>query len=123
TGWVGTDGGPAELGAAGRSVTVVERDGEPVAAVEPAAALDERPAVVEAAVAAAAATIEFERLEALARSRFIDAQQARHAIVDVEDTVRRRIERGLDDGAQQRLVGLALQASLAAGATGRGEAD
>jgi signal transduction histidine kinase len=121
--WVGTDGSPAELGAPGRSVTVVERDGEPVAAVEHAAALDDRPVVVEAAVAAAAATIEFERLEALARSRYIDAQEARHAIVDVEDTVRRRIERDLHDGAQQRLVGLALQASLAAVAAARGEGD
>jgi signal transduction histidine kinase len=113
-GWFGRDGAPANLGGPGRHVTVVERAGSPVAAVEHDEALDDRPSTLEIAVAAVASSIEHDRLAALAQSRLREAYEARRTIVDVEDAARRRIERDLHDGAQQRLVGLALQASLAA---------
>jgi signal transduction histidine kinase len=112
--WVDYDGAAVVVGGPGRAVTLVERDGAPFAAVEHDAALDDRPAAVELSVAAAGASIEFERLEALANARRDEAWRARRAIVEVQDRARQRLERDLHDGAQQRLVALALQASLAA---------
>ena len=111
-GWIDGDGLPAQLGGPGRLVTVVERDGDAVAAVDVDEAFDDRPTTVEVAVAAAASAMEHDQLVALARSRLREATEARRTIVEVEDAARRRIERNLHDGAQQRLVGLALQASL-----------
>jgi signal transduction histidine kinase len=111
--WIDGEGRPAQLGGPGRLVAVVERDGDPVAAVDVDEAFDDRPATVEVAVAAAASALEHDRLVALARVRLREATEARRTIVEVEDAARRRIERDLHDGAQQRLVGLALQASLA----------
>jgi signal transduction histidine kinase len=112
-GWFDGDGLPVRLGGTGRLVTVIERDGEAVAAVDLDEAFDDRPTTVELAVAAAASAMEHDRLVALARSRLREATEARRTIVEVEDAARSRIERDLHDGAQQRLVGLALQASLA----------
>ena len=111
--WFDADGLPVQLGGPGRHVTVVERTGVPVAAIDHDEAFDDRPTTVEVAVAAAASAMEYDRLVALARSRMREAADARRMIVEVEDAARRRIERDLHDGAQQRLVGLALQASLA----------
>ena len=112
--WVAGDGTAVELGGDGRRVVVVERDGAPIAAVEHSASTGDRPTTVEACVAAAGSSIEYERLEALARVRKDEALRARRTIVEVQDSARRRLERDLHDGAQQRLVGVALQASLAA---------
>src|SRR5437764_6763626 len=111
--WFDADGLPVQLGGPGRHVTVVERTGVPVAAIDHDEAFDDRPTTVEVAVAAAASAMEYDRLVALARSRMREAADARRMIVEVEDAARRRIERDLHDGAQQRPVGLALQASLA----------
>jgi signal transduction histidine kinase len=112
-GWVGSDGSPIELGGAGRTTTVVERNGEPIAAIEYDAEIDQ-PTTVELAVAAAGAGIEFERIRALANARMVEAARARRTIVAAQDDARQRLERDLHDGVQQRLVGLALQANLAA---------
>ena len=99
--------------ASDRTATFIERDGEPIAAIEHASSID-RPIMVELAVAAAGSTIEFERSEAIARSRQAEAVTARRTIIEAQDVARRRLERDLHDGAQQRLVGLALQANMAA---------
>jgi signal transduction histidine kinase len=111
--WVDSSGEAVQLGGPGRRTTYIERDGEPIAAVEHASSID-RPTMVELAVAAAGSTIEFERSEALARSRQSEAVAARRTIIEAQDVARRRLERDLHDGAQQRLVGLALQANMAA---------
>jgi signal transduction histidine kinase len=119
SGWVDARGDPVSLGHAGRTMTMIERDGEPIAAIEHHGSRDDRAMTLDAAVAAAGATIDYERLSALARSRQAEALQARRAIIEVEDAARRRLERDLHDGAQQRLVGLALHASLAERAGGQ----
>jgi signal transduction histidine kinase len=111
--WVGPTGAVVTLGGSGRSVTSVEQDEAVVAAIEHDPALDDRPSVVEAALATVALALEHTRLDALALARLRDAQQARLAIVAAEDAARHRLERDLHDGAQQRLVGLALQTRLA----------
>jgi signal transduction histidine kinase len=112
-GWLDGDGEPATLGGHNRMVTTVHRAGEPVAAIELDARFADRPTLVEAAVAAAASSIEHERAMVLARARLAEARAARRSIVEAEDAAQRWVERDLHDGAQQRLVGLALQVSLA----------
>jgi len=120
--WVDSNGEVVHLNGPGRTATVIERHGEPIAAVEHAGLID-RPVRVELAVAAAGSTIEFERSEALARSRQAEAVAARRTIIEAQDVARRRLERDLHDGAQQRLVGLALQANMAARQRSAADAD
>jgi signal transduction histidine kinase len=120
--WIDSAGEAVHLAGPGRKATFIERDGEPIAAVEHASSID-RPVMVELAVAAAGSTIEFERSEALARSRRAEAAAARRTIIEAQDVARRRLERDLHDGAQQRLVGLALQANMAARQRSLDDAD
>jgi signal transduction histidine kinase len=55
---------------------------------------------------------EYQRARAL-RERVDDLRDARQRIIDAADAERRRIQRDLHDGAQQRLVALALTLGLA----------
>jgi signal transduction histidine kinase/DNA-binding NarL/FixJ family response regulator len=93
-----------------RAVVSVERDGHEVAALIYDAALDEDPELVEAVCAAATIVLENEHLES--QTRLAELQASRQRIVAAGDAERRRLERNLHDGAQQRLVALALQLSL-----------
>jgi signal transduction histidine kinase len=111
--WVGPTGTRTTLGGVGRSVTAVKQGDVVVAAIDHAPALDDRPSVVEAALATVALSLEHARLDALALARLGELQRVRLGIVAAEDGARHRLERDLHDGAQQRLVGLALQARLA----------
>jgi signal transduction histidine kinase len=120
--WIDSAGDAVRLASPGRKATFIERDGEPIAVVEHASSID-RPVMVELAVAAAGSTIEFERSQALARSRQAEAVAARRTIIEVQDAARRRLERDLHDGAQQRLVGLALQTNMAARRRSLDDAD
>ncbi len=56
---------------------------------------------------------EYERLNAELRARFEDVRASRARIVESEGEARRRLERDLHDGAQQRLIALALDLRLA----------
>src|ERR671933_74498 len=98
---------------AGRAVAEVERDGKRVGAIIHDAALGEDPTLVRAAAAAAALQLENERLEAELRARVEELQSSRARLVEVTMGERRRLERDLHDGAQQRLVALSIQLSLA----------
>src|SRR4051794_30485592 len=97
----------------GRAVAEVERDGTRVGAILYDAALRDDPSLVRAAAAAAALQLENERLEAELRARVEDLQTSRARLVEVSMGERRRLERDLHDGAQQRLVALSLQLGLA----------
>jgi len=117
SGWVDAAGSAVDLHQIeGRTVTIIERDGLPAAALELDCELDGHPSIVEAAAAAVSATLEHERLQAVALARLEEVRRARLAIVEAEDAARRRVARDLHDGAQQRLLGLALQARLAGAA-------
>ncbi len=97
----------------GRAVTEIERDGAPVAAiVHDPALLDDRE-LVRTAGAAAALALENERLTAELRARYDDLRAASARLVVAGDAARRRIERDLHDGAQQRLVSLSVTLNLA----------
>ena len=98
---------------AGRAVAEVERDGKRVGAIIHDAALRDDPSLVRAAAAAAALQLENERLEAELRARVEELESSRARLVEVSMGERRRLERDLHDGAQQRLVALSLQLNLA----------
>jgi signal transduction histidine kinase len=97
----------------GAGWTEVEVGGRRVAAIAHDPALDEEPQLVRAAGAAAALALENQRLEAELRARIEELRASRARIVEAGDTERRRFERDLHDGAQSRLVALALKLKLA----------
>jgi len=92
----------------GRAVTRLERDGRPMAAVLHDPALAEDPGLVAAVVAALRLAVDNERLAAEVRSQLEEVRASRARIVEASDAERRRVERNLHDGAQQRLVVLSL---------------
>jgi signal transduction histidine kinase len=57
--------------------------------------------------------LENERLAAQVRAQLEEVKASRARIVDAADAERRRVERDLHDGAQQRLVALAMRLDLA----------
>jgi signal transduction histidine kinase len=100
---------PAE-GSQARTVTLVERDGRPLAALIHDPALDQ--GLVRASAAAAGIAIENERLHAEVRAQLEEVRASRQRIVEAGDRERRRVERNLHDGAQQRLATLALSLAM-----------
>jgi signal transduction histidine kinase len=92
-----------------RRIVPVERDGYPIAALAYDASLDDDPALVEAVSAAAAIALENEELQRESETRTAELQASRERLVAAGDAERRRLERDLHDGAQQRLVALAMQ--------------
>jgi signal transduction histidine kinase len=93
-------------------VARVKRDGELVAALIYDRSLDDDPELVEAVGGAAAIALENQQLHAEAENRLAEVRASRERVISAGDAERRRIERNLHDGAQQRLVTLALQLSL-----------
>ena len=108
-------GSPVQLpeAASGRTATVVEREGEPIAALIHDAALAENHELVQSVCAAAALTLENARLQAELRARLAELQASRARLVEATESERRRIERDLHDGTQQRLVSIAMTLGLA----------
>jgi signal transduction histidine kinase len=92
-----------------RAAVPIQHDGEELAALVYDAGLDDDPELVEAVVAAAAIAIENERLQAESAQRVLELRASRERLVAAGDAERRRLERNLHDGAQQRLVAIALQ--------------
>ncbi len=84
--------------AEGRAVTFIDSAGAPVAALLHDPALEDEPELLAAATEVNARVQELEG----SRARVIEAGQAE----------RKRLERNLHDGAQQRLVALSLELSL-----------
>ncbi len=114
-GYVDRDGRSVSLPGddAARVATVVERDGQPIAALVHDPALGENTELVASVCAAAALTLENERLQAELRARLAELRASRARLVEATEAERRRIERDLHDGTQQRLVSLALSLGLA----------
>ncbi|HEX5826777.1 MAG TPA: histidine kinase [Candidatus Limnocylindrales bacterium] len=71
-------------------------------------ALRDDPGLASAVRAAVRLHVENARLEAEVRRQLEDVRASRARLVEAADTERRRLERDLHDGAQQRLVGVAL---------------
>ena len=113
--YVDSGGAPVQLPEAGheRAATVVERDGEPIAALIHDPALAENGELVQSVCAAAGLTLENARLQAELRARLAELQASRARLVEATDAERQRIERDLHDGTQQRLVSIAMTLGLA----------
>ena len=92
-----------------RAVTMLEHNGERYAALVHDPTLRDEPRLVEAAAAAARLALENARLQAEVRAQLAKVSASRTRIVAAADEQRQRIERDLHDGAQQRLVALALE--------------
>jgi signal transduction histidine kinase len=91
-----------------RGVTPVELDGRRVAALVHDPALLDEPELVQAVADAAALALERARLDAELRAKLEELKASRTRIVEAGYAAARRLERDLHDGAQQRLVSLAL---------------
>ena len=97
-----------------RAITLVTVRGEEIAALVHDPALLDEPALVESVRATAGLVLENERLAAEVRAQLAEVRASRTRLVAATDAERRRIERNLHDGAQQRLVTLSLTLGLAA---------
>ena len=96
------------------AITAVKVGGEEIAALVHDAALLDDPGLVESVRATAALVLENERLAAEVRSQLGEVRASRGRIVAAADAERRRMERNLHDGAQQRLVTLSVALGLEA---------
>jgi signal transduction histidine kinase len=114
--WVDSDGHRVELPADGDAVqawTAVEREGRRVGAIVHDVTLSQEPELLRSVAAAAGLAMENERLQAQLRARVEELRTSRARIVEAGTQERRRLERNLHDGAQQRLVALSLRLRLA----------
>ena len=82
----------------------------------------DQPRLLEAVGSAGRLALENERLHAELRAQLAELQASRARIVRTADEERRRLERDLHDGAQQRLVALAVQLRTAQRRFGEGQA-
>ena len=102
----------------GRSSTVIDSEGEPVAALIHDPSLDDEPELLDAVSAAAGIALENARLQAELRARLDELQESRARVLSAEQEERRRLERNLHDGAQQRLISLSLDLKRLEGRVG-----
>jgi signal transduction histidine kinase len=93
----------------GRARSEIERDGVRTAVLLHEPALLERRALLEQVLAAATLSIEIARLRVEVRLQLAEVEASRARIVEAGYEERRRLERDLHDGAQQRLVSLGLK--------------
>jgi signal transduction histidine kinase len=112
--YVDGDGTPVKLPDedSGRRSTFVARDGQPIAVLLHDPVLAHNAELVASVCAAASLTLENERLQAELRARLLELQASRARLVHATDAERRRIERDLHDGTQQRLVSIAMALGL-----------
>ena len=96
-----------------RSVSVIEGDDGPLGAMIHDPALDDQPELIRSVGAAARLAMENERLHAEVRAQLEEVKASRARIVSAADQERRRLERDIHDGAQQRLVNLSLALRMA----------
>jgi signal transduction histidine kinase len=112
--WIDADGREVALPADGeREVTRLRAGGEEVLAVLHRPGLLDDPALISELVTTARLALEHERLHAARRARLEELRASRTRIVAAADAERRELERDLHDGAQQRLVAVALAIRLA----------
>jgi signal transduction histidine kinase len=114
---------PADDPADGRVRTPVLRAGAPVAMVLHRPTGPQRPDPLVTLVEAGGLAIEIARLRVELRRQLAEVHASRARIVAAANAERRRIERDLHDGAQQRLVSIGLRLRHAQHQVGAGEPD
>lgn len=106
--YVDAEGRPADPLADGQTtLTAVVRDRDPVAALSHSRQINGS-RVERAMGPAVRLSLENEQLRAATLAELAELKASRTRIVEHADAERRRIERNLHDGAQQRVVGIAL---------------
>ena len=96
-----------------RHITEVVSEGRVIALIDHDAALLHQQQLLEAAVSFARIALDNERLAAEVTASLAEIDESRGRIQAAADEERRRIERDLHDGAQQRLVALRIKLELA----------
>ncbi len=99
---------PAKPGP-GRMATPVEKDGQTVAVILHDDGLNRDPELVSSAGRVLQLAVQNDRLERDLESTVGELRASRARIASERDTERRRIERDLHDGAQQRIVALRIK--------------
>ena len=104
----GRTGIVAELSDDGRTATTVEHRGQEIALLRHKPGLLDRPDLLRSVLAAASLAIEIARLRVEVRLQLAEVEESRARVVRAGYEERRRLERDLHDGAQQRLVTLGI---------------
>ena len=99
--------------ASGRVLTEVQRDGRVAAAIVHDAQLAEEPELLQAAGAIVLLVQENAELDAAWKRSLAELRDSRSRIVAASERERRKLERDLHDGAQQRLVSLRIRLAIA----------
>ena len=107
-------GGASQETGAGLAVATVRRASRTVAEVRYRAELAGAGQLLGTAVKSAGLALEHVAAQARLRAELADLAASRRRIIEDADAERRRLERDLHDGAQQRLIGLQLFMQLAA---------
>jgi signal transduction histidine kinase len=113
-GWYDCAGRATELPGADTptAITEVRRNGSVVATLVHDVALRDQPELVAAGSAIAALALDTNRLQARAEAATREVEESRARLSASAERERRRIERDLHDGAQQRLVALRIELEL-----------
>jgi signal transduction histidine kinase len=107
--YVGTDGQPREpIASPGRTMATISGESGPLAVMLVDQIVLQEPELLEAAGAMARLALENERLQADVRSQLVQLRSTTARLVGAGQDARRRIERDLHDGAQQRLLALSM---------------
>jgi signal transduction histidine kinase len=124
SGFVDSGGRPIRVPdpGSGRSMTMVERDGQPLAVLVHDPAVLGDPGLVEAVASAARQAAANARLQAEVRARLAEIGASRRRILEAGDEERGRLERRLRDGALRRLGEVAQTLHQARSSTAGGNA-
>jgi len=113
TGYLDTSGQVVEVSRPDTGRAVVPVPGSDVAVLVYDEGLELEPQLVRLTAAAASMALEHARLQAEVEAQLEQVRASRARIVEAGDAERRRLERDLHDGAQQRLVTLSLALGMA----------
>jgi signal transduction histidine kinase len=109
--WVDVDGRTVEVPnqEPGRATTLIDRDGDQVAALVHDSWLEEERELLNAVGAAGGIALENSRLQAELRARIEELSRSRERVIEAQQKERQQLERNLHDGAQQRLISISLE--------------
>ena len=91
---------------------MIDRDGEHVAALIHDPALEDEPELLDAVERRGRDRARERRLQAELRARLEELEGSRARVIEAGQKERKRLERNLHDGAQQRLIALSLELGL-----------